>query len=181
MELDPRVRRTRIMLQQALAALMQEKDFDRISISEIAERATLNRATFYDHYPDKHALLQCMVGQRFTDLVEKRGIIFSGCEGAIKGIALGVCDYLAEMEPSLRNSEKPIETAIVSVVRGMMLDGLRRHTPAPGIPLEMVASSMAWAIYGAGHEWIRTPNRMPADEAATTINRLLAPVLISLA
>ena len=169
------------MLQEALAALMTEKSFDRISISEIAERATLNRATFYDHYPDKHALLECTVARRFQDLVQKRGIIFSGCDSAIRSIALGVCDYLAEADPALHNSDRLLETAIVSVVRRMIFEGLEQHAPPRGIPAELVASSVAWAIYGAAYEWVRTPSRMPAEEAASTIHRLLAPVMTNLA
>lgn len=180
-ELDPRVRRTRDLLQRALSGLLEEKDFDQISIGEIAERATLSRATFYDHYCDKHALLECMVAGRFRDLVAQRGITFTGCEGATKALALGVCDYLVEMAPALHNSEKPLETAIVAVLRGILLQGLQQHPPVPGVPVEIVASTMAWAIYGAAREWIRTPNRMSPVQAADVIDRLLAPVMKSLA
>ena len=180
-DLDPRVRRTRGLLQEALSGLLEEKEFGRISIGEIAERATLSRATFYDHYADKDALLECMVAGRFREVVAGRGIKFTGCEGAIRGLALGVCECLVEMAPALRNSEKPLETAMVAVLRGMMLEGLRLHPPVAGVPVELVASSMAWALYGAAREWVRTPERMPVEEAATVINRLLSPVMASLA
>ena len=49
---DPRIRRTRKLLQGALGALMQSKSFDEISVQDITEAATVNRATFYDHYND---------------------------------------------------------------------------------------------------------------------------------
>ena len=55
---DPRIVRSRHMLMEALAKLLTKKEFDDISIQEIADEATLNRATFYLHYPDKNALLQ---------------------------------------------------------------------------------------------------------------------------
>src|ERR1700677_4733063 len=66
---DPRILRTRKLLQQALAKLMEKKEFDAISVQDIAEQATINRATFYDHYPDKFALLECTVGSRFNELL----------------------------------------------------------------------------------------------------------------
>src|SRR5947209_2944559 len=95
-DLDPRIRRTRLALQHALATLLQEKEFDKISVQDIAESAAVNRATFYDHYTDKFALLECMVGSRFEELLEARGIRFdSGCSGALRGIVMGVCDYVA--------------------------------------------------------------------------------------
>jgi len=45
--LDPRIRRTRQLLQDALKRLLEEKEFDKITIQNITEAATLNRATFY--------------------------------------------------------------------------------------------------------------------------------------
>ena len=81
---------------EALASLLTKKEFEDVSVQEIADEATLNRATFYLHYPDKNALLQAMTGVRFRDLIERRGITFSNCNGALRAIALGVCDYLAE-------------------------------------------------------------------------------------
>lgn len=56
---DPRVKRTRQALLQAFVALLEEKqNFHSISVQDIAERATVNRATFYDHFEDKYALLE---------------------------------------------------------------------------------------------------------------------------
>ena len=55
--LDPRVVRTRQMLRDALVSLIAEKGFDALTVQDIADRATLNRATFYLHYQDKHELL----------------------------------------------------------------------------------------------------------------------------
>src|ERR1700712_380595 len=71
---DPRILRSRRMLMEALLRLLTQKEFDDISIQEIADEATLNRATFSLHYPDKNALLQAMAEARFRDLVAKRGL-----------------------------------------------------------------------------------------------------------
>src|SRR5437763_7375065 len=62
---DPRVKRTRKLLQQAFMELMAEKDMASISIGEITDRATVNRATFYAHFPDKYALLDSIVREQF--------------------------------------------------------------------------------------------------------------------
>jgi AcrR family transcriptional regulator len=55
--LDPRVVRTRQLLRAALIDLVPEQGFAAISVQDIADRATLNRATFYLHYGDKTDLL----------------------------------------------------------------------------------------------------------------------------
>ena len=56
----PRIVRSRRMLMDAFVKLLSKKEFEDISVQEIADEATLNRATFYLHYPDKNALLQAM-------------------------------------------------------------------------------------------------------------------------
>ena len=182
-DLDPRVRRTRKMLQEALAQLLKEKDFDKISIGDIAEASTLNRATFYDHYPDKFALLQCLVASQFQELVAKRNIRFDGCEGALKSIAMGVCYYLAEKiktgSDAARQASTPMETAIVSVVRRLILDGLSQHPPKSGMPVEILSSTIAWAIYGAAKEWVQSPKRMPVPKIGETIEKIVKPILLS--
>jgi Transcriptional regulator len=182
-ELDPRVRRTRKLLQDGLARLLKNKEFDKISIGDIAEESTLNRATFYDHYPHKLALLECLVAGQFQELIEKQGIVFSGCEGALKSIAMGVCYYLAENAPpgadGQRQANSPMETAIVAVVRRGMLDGLSQHPPKSGVPAEVLASTVAWAIYGAAKEWVQSEGRVPVSEIGETIERIVKPMLMA--
>lgn len=69
-ELDPRVRRTRQLLQTALTELLQEKRFDELSITDITKRADLARVTFYQHYASKEALLLTLVSDFFEQMYE---------------------------------------------------------------------------------------------------------------
>ncbi|MFN8454987.1 MAG: TetR/AcrR family transcriptional regulator [Anaerolineae bacterium] len=55
---DLRVRRTRKLLTQALTELTIEKGFAAITVQDLADRAMINRATFYRHYLDKYDLLE---------------------------------------------------------------------------------------------------------------------------
>jgi AcrR family transcriptional regulator len=178
---DPRIRRTRLLLQQALGELLATKEFDKISVQDIAEAATVNRATFYDHYTDKFALLECMVGSRFAELLAARGIRFDGgCSSALRGMVQGVCDYLAgvpglDCERQLQ-MEPHMEAAVIAVVRGMLLNGMKQHPPAQGVSAEMLAATLSWAIYGAAKEWLRTPNRCSSDEVVESVMQLVQPV-----
>lgn len=169
------------MLHDALSTLLTEKDFDKISIQEIAELSTLNRATFYSHYPDKFALLECMVGSRFHELMALRNVRIGDCAGALKALSLGVCDFLVEMPGANRCRKGQVETniqnAIVTVVKQILLDGLRRHAASGEVSTQVLASTVAWAIYGAAHTWVATPERCTAEHMAEVIDRLLAPVM----
>ena len=164
---DPRIRRTRHLLQQALEKLLEGKEFENISVQDITEAATLNRATFYDHYPDKFALLECMVARQFHGLLAERSVKFDGsCPSALKAIALGVCDYLADAPGTerQRQMEPHMESAVVAVVRQLILEGMRQHPAERAACPEMIAGTVSWAIYGAAKEWAR----MPATTSRTT-------------
>src|SRR3984885_11063322 len=131
---DPRVLRSRRMLMEALFRLLIHKEFEDTSIQEIADEATLNRATFYLHHPDKNALLQAMTAARFGDLIARRGLSFTNCDGALRAIALGVCDYLAETTGCPTQLAKmPLESSIIPVVEGMFLKGAAHHDTPPGV------------------------------------------------
>ena len=49
--IDPRVKRTRRLLRDALVSLILEKDYASISIKEVTERAEVAYITFYRHFP----------------------------------------------------------------------------------------------------------------------------------
>ena len=177
---DPRILRSRRMLMGALAKLLTKKEFDDISIQDIADEATLNRATFYLHYPDKNALLQAMTAARFSDLIAHRGLSFTDCDGALRAIALGVCDYLAETTgcPS-QLAKMPLEGSIVPVVESIFLNGAANHPVPPGADPELLATTVAWAIFGAARRWYQTPDRIPAEEMAARIEAMVKPVFLS--
>jgi AcrR family transcriptional regulator len=56
-KIDRRVRRTRDALGDALIALIQEKQFETITVQNVLDRAGIGRSTFYAHYRDKDDLL----------------------------------------------------------------------------------------------------------------------------
>jgi AcrR family transcriptional regulator len=177
---DPRILRSRRMLMDALIKLLNKKDFDDISVQEIVDEATLNRATFYLHYSDKNALLQAMTAVRFRDLIARRGLSFTDCDGALRAIALGVCDYLAETTgcPS-QLTKMPLEGSIIPVVEGMFLEGAANHPAPPGVDRGLLGTTAAWAIFGAARRWLQTPDRMPAEEMAAKIEQMVKPVFLS--
>jgi AcrR family transcriptional regulator len=170
------------MLMDALVKLLMKKEFDDISVQEIADEATLNRATFYLHYPDKNALLQAMTGARFRDLIKRRAITFTDCNGALRAIALGVCDYLAETTGCpTQLARMPLEISIIPVVEDMFKEGLALHGIAPGVDAALLSTTAAWAVFGAARRWFQTPNRIPAEEIAARIEAMVSPVLFGAA
>ena len=181
-KLDPRIRRTRGLLQDALKRLLEEKEFDKITIQDIAEAATLNRATFYAHYPDKFALLEELIRVNFLQLLECRKIRFDGsCATAFHPIVLAVCDYLAELQKSRASKQRQfeafVEGTVIDQIRVILMDGYKKH-PAEGTNNpDLIAATASWAIYGAAKQWVNTPERIPAEEFVATAVNLVRPIL----
>jgi AcrR family transcriptional regulator len=180
--LDPRIRRTRQLLQGALRRLLEQKGFDDITVQDITEAATLNRATFYAHYPDKFALLEELIRVSFLQLLEQRNVRFDGtCSSAFKAIVLALCDYLLELQKSHSSArlqfEPFVEATVIDQIRLMLLDGFRKHPQERRISAEMIAAAASWTIYGSVKQWVNTPDRCPAEEFVSVALELVTPVL----
>lgn len=67
--MDIRIQRTRSMLREALKDLLEEKTLDEISVSEICERSTVRRATFYRHFSDKYALYEWSMNEGMREFL----------------------------------------------------------------------------------------------------------------
>jgi hypothetical protein len=50
---------------------------------------------------------------------------------------------------------------------------------APGVDPELLATTAAWAIFGAARSWYQTPDRIAAEEMATKIELMVKPIFLS--
>ena len=50
--------RSRKLIRQAFLELLEEKEFAKITVTDIVNRADINRGTFYAHYTDPHAIVE---------------------------------------------------------------------------------------------------------------------------
>jgi AcrR family transcriptional regulator len=182
--LDPRIRRTRQLLHDALRRLLEQRKFGDISVQDITEVATLNRGTFYAHYSDKFALLEELIRVSFLKLLAQRNVRFDGtCSSAFQAIILTVCDYLLEVQKS-QSSDRPqfepfVEATVIDQIRLVLLEGFRAHPEERHISPEMIAATASWAIYGAVKQWVSTSERVPAEEFIPVAIELVQPIMMA--
>ena len=67
--IDPRVKRTRRLLRDALVLLILKKDFASITIKEVTERAEVAYITFYRHYESLDQLLIEVLDEGLVELM----------------------------------------------------------------------------------------------------------------
>jgi len=58
--------RSRRFIRQAFLELLQEKRLEKITVTDIVNRADINRSTFYAHYPDVRGLIE-EIQQEFVE------------------------------------------------------------------------------------------------------------------
>lgn len=63
---------TKKALATSLKGLMEEKPFEKISISEICERCGMNRKSFYYHFKDKYDLVNWIFDTEFLAVAKKK-------------------------------------------------------------------------------------------------------------
>jgi AcrR family transcriptional regulator len=183
-KLDPRVVRTRQMLRDALVSLIAEKGFDALTVQDIADRATLNRATFYLHYQDKHDLLVKSLHDAIDELMADIGpsaasgqLVFDGSLRSIVGVFNHVAQHARFYKVMMGAEGVP---SFIAGVRDYMVEitlkWLTMLQPEPHqstVPLDIVANSLSWSLLGVLIWWLEHDLPQPPEYMAEQFHRLM--------
>ncbi|WP_025694100.1 TetR/AcrR family transcriptional regulator [Paenibacillus durus] len=99
-KIDRRILRTKQSITKSFLELFSEKEFEQITINEIAERANVNRGTVYLHYSDKYDLLDKCIEDHINELISlcKKREANPGSQGMVQE-PKPVFDYLRDNFP----------------------------------------------------------------------------------
>jgi len=165
---DPRVKRTRQLLQNAFLELLQEKRFEALSIQDITARATVNRGTFYAHFPDKFTLLDAVIREQFQQAVERHLSSASRLgRPTLRLLIQTVFEYFSEIYQRCPPSEtmKPfLEQAVQEELTGLLLAWLKQERVSRRVPVETMGVMVSWAILGVVAQWMEGTNTISADQ-----------------
>jgi AcrR family transcriptional regulator len=169
--IDPRVTRTRKLLLDAFVSVMGEKGFDEITVQDITARATVNRATFYAHFVDKYALVGEMIREGFMQMLQPRMATPAGStEEQLRRLLLAVCDYWTALHSQCKHSYRMFDSLVEAQVKAQLREQVRSAILERGGPrshshprMELLATIVSWAIYGAALEWSQRPGGQSAE------------------
>ncbi len=151
---DPRVTRTRKLIRDALTALIAEKSFEAITVQDIAERATINRATFYAHYTDKFALLDALVREDFmARLAEGDPLKIRSVQPMLLAVGSNVFAYVASKKKCRidRDFESQVQRTMDTALTGFLSPAFGQRTAM------MIASAFAAAAMNWRHQAPKSP------------------------
>ncbi|MFN2120208.1 MAG: TetR/AcrR family transcriptional regulator [Anaerolineales bacterium] len=171
-QLDPRVVRTRRLLEQAFADVLREKGFQAATVQDITSRAGVNRATFYAHFADKYALLDHTITQGFRAEIDRR--MLNACHYTpenLHALIVAVCEFIRSSRSRCKTPqpqfESLVETQVKAALHELLLKWLEQVDTV--VPPQTAATAGSWAIYGLAAQWGRGSRSKSADEFATEV------------
>lgn len=181
--LDLRVRRTRMMIEKAFIELLQEKDFQSITIQDITDRAMVNRATFYDHFTDKYALVEYAMHTWFQRTLEsKLPADLHYCPSDFGLLIETLGEFLAQVDDHCRPKNPQdlpaFDEQVVELVSELLSTWIEDNragsvTSPPGL----IADVASWAMYGAALHWSKQKPREPLKDFAARVAPLISRVI----
>ena len=180
-KLDPRVKRTRQNIEQAFMELVKERGFPAVNVRDITDRAGINRATFYAHFPDKFVLLDRYIQGNFRQEVDKR--MLHACQYSIdnlRELIVLVCEFVGNTHEHCPAIEQQFHSLVEAQVRAQVM-ALLNHwledaewPKNTGISPERAATAAGWVIYGLATEWSRAKHAPSAQQYANEVLPLVA-------
>ncbi len=180
-QMDPRVRRTRQLLRNALIELIQEKGYNDITVKDITQRATLNRATFYLHYRDKEDLLAKGFEEVWQELTRQNPLpIAQDGTLALEGTKTTIWSDFEHLNENAEFYRVMLGTRGVPEFIRRMQDHVYESTaallrsvlgklPVRPVPIEIVLQFIASAYIGLMQWWLENDRLYTPEEMADFI------------
>lgn len=178
-KLDPRVKRTRSLLEQSFMEVAAEKGFQSMSVQDITERAGVNRATFYAHFTDKYELLDYTVRQGFRLELEKRMLnVCTFSLDNLRALIVTVCEYISTARSHCNPPSPQFESVMETQVKGQVQELIQNWIEKLGTQVDpkIGATAASWAIYGLALQWSldKSKKRPAAGQYADQVLPLIA-------
>ena len=178
---DLRVIKTKKSLYNSLLDLMREKSFEEIKVSDICNKALINRSTFYAHYEDKYDLFSDYVNELKEALVKelkKNNNIESPKEYYLEMIKLFLNhieekkeDYLAVI---INNRNSIITDILYDVIDKDIIYHLNSlDNTNKNVPNNIIAQFYFGAVVSVGISWLKNINKYTKEEMITYLSSLI--------
>lgn len=168
---NQRVALTKRLLKESLLSLMEKKEIQKISISELCQRAGINRTTFYNHYGSQYDLLNDIELDVITDLKHIWSEENEAKEWSIKKRAEDMCVYFREHERVARllmNNSNPDSDFVTQLFRSSRVQELYQQLLSDvqdPVSKELMLTFFMNGLYSLIRQWLledipRTPKEM---------------------
>ncbi len=171
---DARVRYTKMVIKSNLMELMQTKPVAKITVTEICERAGINRATFYAHYNDPMDLLQSIEREFIDDISDKTRPAIAALGGDLKESLTGIVEYIKANADVCRvllsgSGDTGFQNKVVDMVQKQFIEHWRNLGSASVEDVEYIYTFIAIGSVGVIRKWLDEGVKKPSEEIADII------------
>ena len=161
---DRRINKSKNALKKALLQLMKEKAFKRITITQIVNLADLNRGTFYKHYSYKEDLLDDVIHDVISNLIESYRAPYQNntnfFQEKLSSSAIKLFDHVAQYADFytiIINSDglPGFQQKICDVLKEVAIHDQLIENKNTDIDYQISASYQSYALFGMIVEWVK--------------------------
>lgn len=173
---DLRVQKTMDAIDRAFSELLVEKDYEKIAVKELCERARINKKTFYTYYAGLDELL--------AEKLEALSVGFVARIAALRApddLAAINREFFRFAEEQGELYERIVCSGAYQAIAGKMLSGLVRRAwrDAPGFLAlapqrqNLLVSFLANTGGELFRQWVRDGKKLPLEEVVALSGELL--------
>lgn len=164
--------------ERALTALLEEQQFEKITVNEICEEALLHRSSFYRYFRDKYDLLEKTIKHRLNVLVEKSETEDDVIEAVVESVAAHNGFYKNLTRSGSRDS---LYTEVLRIYSEILMD-IRENGPENTMIYralnnakqpKLLAYSLGGAIIGAFYWWQDQNFDVPKSEVVNFFKEIV--------
>ncbi len=171
--MNMRITQTKQALINSFFQLVSIKDFEKITIADIAKGAQVNRATFYAHFNDKYELLDYIVGGSASTAILNRtkGEVKFDQE-SIAQLVLALCDFYQQPNIQCRSSYIAL---VVPQLKDKAIAELKTYLLKGVAPIcseeesTFYTSIFAQMIHEGAFQWAAGNNTFDKEEVAKKV------------
>lgn len=182
-KVDRRVQKTKKAIYTALFGLMKEKPLDLISVTELAERANINRKTFYSHY----ATIPDVLDESMNETAYTLSVLIKELTPEYEILAPRyIMRFLSLLMEDKNNPIKEVLRSqnsglllkkLTEVIQSAIIQELKRTNSLPDISEEyylMIGSFIASGILLVYNEWVVSSYEIDLDQVSVLLSTMIS-------
>lgn len=180
--------KTKKLLEETLVTLMNEKDFNKISIKDLTEKLDINRGTFYLHYKDKYDLLEQKENSILNELAEiidnilkelPENFILPSNKEILLSFFTSMYSYIYENADFMKiilgtNGDLNFQMKLKNFIENRLFENLSpSYLPTNNIHFKFLAAIASSAQIGIVEKWVKTGMKEPPEELADFVSNVV--------
>lgn len=178
---DLRVIKTEKLLYETLIDLLKDKTFEEIKVSDICNKALINRSTFYAHYSDKYELVVGFINTLKSELasaIKNNGSTFNTKEYYLEMIEM-ILTHIEERKSIyqdilINNRNSIVMDILLDVINNDVNEKLKKNSKVKEeIPSKVISTFYIGAVTSLCIEWLKNSNEYSKEDIIHYLDLLM--------